>query len=278
MRDRLSVAEVRRRLREEQPKALELRGVPNARVRGAIRATELLAAAEPPATVGLLRAALQDTADGDAVDPESWWTESADLPYQVELRWPEAAETVDVWFRHRDSAQQLTPAPSGRTPAPRPLSAFANNPLHLASRVPEYMVPATFMIVHELPLTPNGKVDRRRLPPPHGLRSGARPFVAPRTETERRISELWEQVLDVDRVGAEDNFFELGGHSLLATRITYRIRETMGLDLPLRAVFEHPTVAELGARVDSMLWAAGGQPAAGVGPSDLERPVEEGEI
>jgi amino acid adenylation domain-containing protein len=120
----------------------------------------------------------------------------------------------------------------------------------LRERLPEYMVPSLFVFLGELPLTPNGKVDRKALPAPGRERQELeREFVAPRDEVEGVLCGIWSEVLRVERVGAEDNFFELGGHSLLATRLIARAREALGVELPLRALFETPTVAGLARAV-----------------------------
>jgi amino acid adenylation domain-containing protein len=116
---------------------------------------------------------------------------------------------------------------------------------YLKERLPEYMVPAAFVILAELPLTPNGKIDRKGLPIPEQNRSAAGPsYVAARTPVEEVLCGMWEQVLRVERVGVYDNFFELGGHSLLATQIISRLKEAFQVEVPLRRLFEAPTVAE----------------------------------
>ncbi|HBL28031.1 MAG TPA: non-ribosomal peptide synthetase, partial [Acidobacteria bacterium] len=112
----------------------------------------------------------------------------------------------------------------------------------LAAKLPEYMVPAVFVALPALPLTPNGKVDRRALPAPEGEAMARGGYVAPRTELERRLCEIWEEVLGVERIGIEDGFFELGGHSLLAARVLSRVRAALGIEVPLRTMFEHPSV------------------------------------
>jgi amino acid adenylation domain-containing protein len=117
---------------------------------------------------------------------------------------------------------------------------------HLAARLPEWMVPGAFVTVPALPLTPNGKLDRAALPDP----APAAEFVPPRTATERALAAIWSELLDVEHPGAADHFFQLGGHSLLATRLAARVRSTLGLELPLRTVFEHPTLAALAEHVD----------------------------
>jgi len=116
---------------------------------------------------------------------------------------------------------------------------------HMASRLPEYMVPSVFVVLAALPLTVSGKVDRRALPAPEAGDYQRGGYVAPRTELERRLCEIWEELLGVERVGIEDNFFDLGGHSLLATRVVSRVRSALGRELPLRVIFEHPEIGDL---------------------------------
>jgi len=122
----------------------------------------------------------------------------------------------------------------------------------LQEKLPSYMLPSAFIAIKEIPLTPNGKVDRRALPAPEqiGASTGAG-FIAPRTEMEQLVAEIWRETLGVTQVGVESNFFDLGGHSLLATRVMNRIRERCGVELPLRVLFEFPTVVSLAAKIDA---------------------------
>jgi amino acid adenylation domain-containing protein len=116
----------------------------------------------------------------------------------------------------------------------------------LADKLPDYMVPATFVILDSLPLTATGKVDRRALPAPDGTRPVLdTPFVAPQTPVEKLLSEIWAELLSLDRVGVRDRFLELGGDSLTATRILARVLSQFQIRLPLRALLEAPTVAEM---------------------------------
>ncbi|MBV8856906.1 MAG: amino acid adenylation domain-containing protein, partial [Acidobacteria bacterium] len=121
---------------------------------------------------------------------------------------------------------------------------------YLKELLPEYMIPVTWVVLERLPLTPNGKVDRKALPAPEASRPGdSDGYVAPRTPAEELLCAVWSELLGVERVGVEDNFFELGGHSLLVTQVVSRVRQVFEVELPLRSLFESPTVAELSARV-----------------------------
>lgn len=132
---------------------------------------------------------------------------------------------------------------------------------YLKERLPEYMVPPVFMLLDELPLTANGKVDRRRLPEPEGVRPELREnYVAPTTRLEELVAGIWAEVLGLERVGINDNFFDLGGHSLIATQVMVRVRRMTDVELPLRVLFEGPTVAKLAAEIEAAPGAASSLP------------------
>src|SRR6185369_11979438 len=126
----------------------------------------------------------------------------------------------------------------------------------LRERLPAHLVPAAFVVLPAFPLTPNGKVDRKALPAPESTRGAAvsEGAVAPSGPVEELVAAIWTDVLGLDRVGAEDNFFALGGHSLLATRVVSRLRATFGIEMPMRCLFDAPTVSAL-ARVVQESWA-----------------------
>ncbi len=131
-------------------------------------------------------------------------------------------------------------------PAP---SAFALRDW-LKPRLPEYMVPSAFVSLDALPLTQHGKIDRGALPAPDF--SGGN-YQAPRTPVEDALAEAWGSVLGIDRVGVADNFFDLGGHSLLATQVISRVRDALGIDLPLRTLFESPTISGMAREAEHVL-------------------------
>ena len=140
----------------------------------------------------------------------------------------------------------LVLAPGGPAPPDSELRQF------LRTSLPEPMIPSAFVVLESLPLTHNGKVDREALPTPESV--SFRPdalFVAPRGPLEEEVASIWGAVLGLERIGALDNFFDLGGHSLLATQVISRLREATGVDIPLRALFESPTVAGMAERIDA---------------------------
>ena len=137
---------------------------------------------------------------------------------------------------------------SGREHAP----SISDLRSHLRERLPEYMIPSFFVRLDAIPLTPNGKVDRNALPAPELSRpdlDGA--FVAPRSQVEEMVAQVWSDALRIDQVGVGDNFFALGGHSLLAMTIVTRLRQAFNIDLPLRTIFEGPTVSRLSERIEA---------------------------
>ncbi len=128
------------------------------------------------------------------------------------------------------------------------------------------MVPSAFVLLEAMPLTPNGKVDRRGLPAPDISAASDTTFVPPSSPTEELLAAIWSQVLVRKKIGIYDNFFELGGHSLKATQVICRIQEVFSVELPLRHLFEAPTVAELAQVIETARQTAGNVPASTITP------------
>ncbi|HEU4561930.1 MAG TPA: amino acid adenylation domain-containing protein, partial [Longimicrobium sp.] len=255
-----------RALAEENASALLVRGVPDARVREHVRALELIA--RGAATAAGVRALADATAE-DGIQPEALFALGEETGRAVEVR-PGASGTLDVLIHPAGGVSSFPAHPD----EVQPWEVYANDPqwgrrmralvpaLREAARarLPEYMVPSAFVVLEAFPVTPNGKVDRGALPAPDT--PGARgTYVAPRTPAEERMAGIWAEVLGVERVGGGDNFFDLGGHSLLATQLVSRMREAFRAELPLRVVFEAPTLAELAGRVEALRTEAPGDAA-----------------
>ena len=136
-----------------------------------------------------------------------------------------------------------------------PVSALREG---LRRRLPEYMLPAAWVFLDALPMTPSGKVDRKALPAPERVSGSEAGYLAPRTPSEQIVAGVFAEVLAVEPVGARGHFFELGGHSLLATQATSRLRSSFGVELPLRVLFESPTVEALAAVLDQEMRAGAG--------------------
>ncbi|MEW5927424.1 MAG: non-ribosomal peptide synthase/polyketide synthase, partial [Gemmatimonadota bacterium] len=259
-----SLEAVRRVLEEEAPGALAVARVPNPRVAGALAVLEALSAdAEAPGAAGLRALASEREARGP--DPEAFRELAEACGYRATAR--AAAEGGHGEYDVLLVRDGVDAALVEETVSPLPWSAYASDPLAsrrghrllpelrawLGERLPEHMVPGALVMLDALPLTPNGKVDRRALPAPEAAPDGA--YRAPRTAVEEVLGAVWAEVLGVERVGVDEVFFELGGHSLLATRVVARIRERLGVEVPLRAIFDSPTVAALAVHVEEVLSA-----------------------
>ena len=259
-----SLPALREALAGDPTQAWRVLGLPNDRVLAAQRSARALEAGTA-SNAGALRAELVQAPPG--IDPEALWRLGDEIGRAVHLVW----NTLD------DAAFDALVLPVGQPnarvatwPDPRaalPLAECVTHPLHghfarnlvpelrahLAAQLPPYMWPEHVVRLKRLPLTPNGKVDRAALPAPERLRPELQEaHVAARSDTERRLAGLWSRLLGVDPPGVHGHFFnDLGGHSLLATQVMSRVRSEFGVELPLRLIFEGPTIAELAQAVDA---------------------------
>lgn len=281
--DRLSLDEVVARVTSMGPERLLLRNVPNARLQREVRALAMLAGSPPSRTIGDVRAALlAEDVEAPAtagVDLEQLIARLCAVGYDVEPCWthhgpegrfdallartdrsaqPSSSSTAGR-FRtgHARRAEDDTPAETGRkrlADTSDPLQFSTGRRLipelrkALRARLPDHMVPASFVFVDAFPLTLNGKVDVGALPVPAVTRDGADgEFLAPRTPVEEVVAGCWTELLATDPVGVRDNFFELGGHSLLGIQLIGRLRDAFDVDLPITTLFDQPTVEGLAA-------------------------------
>ncbi|NTV64552.1 MAG: methyltransferase domain-containing protein, partial [Oscillochloris sp.] len=254
---KLTLSTLREMLRHERPRTLVVRDIPNARLQAAAYTLDWLDRA-PAQRVAELREQLVGIDAG--IEPEALWSLGAESGYAVTLCWPASGAVGCMDLYAQDAVVPLAtlprPAPPG-THAVRPWSSYANNPLRgqlqrtlvpqlrefLHRSLPEYMIPALFVLLDHLPLTPNGKLDRNALPEPlRVIRSEH--AATPRTPTEQALASIWASVLGLDHVGIHDNFFALGGDSISSMQIVSRAAQR-GMALSVKDLFQHQTIATL---------------------------------
>lgn len=247
-------------LKERLWSTVHVTGIPNLGLSREAAGLRLIDALDDSVEVGALRHQLSGLSF-DALDPENMWELAHAHDYDVTVS-PGEPGHFDVRLCDR-SKRDLVPRAVPPVHPVRLWSAYANDPLehgfrqqliaqlreYLKGRLPEYMVPSAWMVLKQFPLTPNGKVDRRALPVPEGRSEDLGNYVAPRTDHERTLAEIWAEVLRVDQVGLQDNFFEMGGHSLLGLKALSKINRRFGSTLKAIDIYRSPTVQELAARL-----------------------------
>ncbi|MCU0567716.1 MAG: amino acid adenylation domain-containing protein [Oculatellaceae cyanobacterium Prado106] len=259
----LSISKLRQFIQTEQPDRIRISGVPNSRFLAEIELADTLANVDPSTPIATLQQTLKLLSQ-NGVHPEAFWQLSHECSYHAYITWSEQGElgTYDIILRHLSIVEMegerfaLPELPL----ALRSWQTYANNPLRvdekttlvpqlrkfLQEKLPDYMVPSTFVLLENLPLTANGKIDRRALPDPKKERpvlSAA--YVAPSTLLEEQLVSIWAQVLEIEQIGVHDNFFELGGHSLLTTQLLVQIEEAIQIKLPLFYLLKEPTILGL---------------------------------
>ncbi|MBP5974298.1 amino acid adenylation domain-containing protein [Brasilonema sp. CT11] len=271
----LNLETIEKILTTQQPDLLGIKHIPNARLTSEMVLLEQIAQLE--GTVSDLKAAVAQAKLG--IEPEAFRALGQDLPYTPFIQYSSTGfSNYDVVFQRNVPGQVTLPRfPTTDNLRLKPWQHYANQPLQyrtnqvdpvlleewrdfLGKTLPEYMIPNHFTVLEKLPLTPNGKVDRKALPAPD-IAVPATDIELPVTETEKLLAQLWAKLLKYEAMPAagyayarQDNFFNLGGHSLLATQLIARIRDTFKVELPLRKVFEYPTLSELANYLDTCIW------------------------
>lgn len=167
---------------------------------------------------------------------------------------PSVAQSVVLAREDQSGEKRLVAYMVKRADAEKPNASELEE--YLKARLPEYMAPAIFVELEKWPLNHNGKIDRKNLPQP-GMEIPQQEYVGPRNSTEETLCRLWQEVMRVERVGIHDNFFRIGGHSLMAVQLAARLRGSLKVDIPLRRMFEAPTIAQLAIVIDQELQTAG---------------------
>jgi len=238
--------------------------VPNPRIQADVALMQQLADDKqrqhifPPEKIG----ALSDTAYAQINTLENALQHAEAAGYRVSLTWDQqhiGALDIIFWLAGSGSDSNQTAPPVAQAKQPYTQRYLANYPTlqnlsqalgdvakqHLSQHLPEYMVPGLFLVMERLPLTVNGKVNKKALPAPIDADLQKEDYIAPRDDTETRLCAIWQDILNIKRVGIYDNFFNLGGHSLLATRLISAMRREFQLEIQLKTLFAAPTVADL---------------------------------
>jgi len=267
----LSLDAVRHML-ERKPEVMGITRISNPRLQEDLEVVEWLKSHDGPETVDELRDVLSNK-PRVGVNPENLWALGQKMSYAAEISWSGSGKvgSYDVVFTqqlNRRAAQRkkVRPAIRGGWKQQWAWSEYANTPLQwqemsalvpqlrslLKEQLPDYMIPASIMLLEALPLTPNGKVDRKALPAPEPSRSTAKDtLVAPTLPLHHQLVQIWEDLLGVQPIGIKDDFFDLGGHSLLAIRLIGRIAQVCGKKLPLSTLFAGPTIEHLATELMS---------------------------
>ena len=237
---------------------LQLNHVPNGRIMVAHKILQWLLDEEDSKTVGEMQQEVQQL-PYLGIDPEIFWALGEELGYNVNISWSDSniEGRYNVIFSTSCVVQETTQLR-------HPWDSYSNNPLqarvashlvprlqtYLAEKLPEYAIPSAFVVLESLPVSPNGKLDRRALSQLEVIKSGN--YVEPANALQETLVKIYAEVLGLQRVGIKDNFFSLGGHSLLATQLVSRLRDSLGIELPLRCVFEAPTPCELAKLTETL--------------------------
>ncbi|MBD2561225.1 MULTISPECIES: non-ribosomal peptide synthetase [Nostoc] len=265
--EKLNLETIGRILTTQQPDLLRINNIPNARLTSEMALLEEIAQLD--STVSDLKAAIAQAKPG--IEPEVFRI-AGDLPYTLFIQYSSTGfANYDVVFQRNIPGQVTLPRfTQGENLRLKPWQDYANQPLQyrtnqvdptifaewrefLGKTLPDYMIPSHFTVLEKLPLTPNGKVDRKALPAPNATVLST-DIELPVTSTEKLLAQLWAKLLKYAAIARHDNFFDLGGHSLLATQLCYRIRDIFKVELPLRRVFEYPTLTELANYLDTCIW------------------------
>jgi amino acid adenylation domain-containing protein/thioester reductase-like protein len=259
----LSIPKICQFLQDNQPEALRITNISDARIISEIKAIELLANDNSVPTLEHLKVNVKQSSQKVSIHPEQFWNLERNLPYKVYITWNESYKPgkYDVIFQERSrmaEAQRNILAVPERPLELKPWEAYANNPVQekntlilklrafLKDKIPTYMMPSAFVVMESLPLTPNGKIDRRALPDPKKERPILNAvYIAPSTPLEEKLADIWSEILEIDQIGIKDNFFELGGHSLLAAQLLARLEEVTQIALPIFYLLKDPTIAGL---------------------------------
>jgi len=262
-RENLSLAGVKQLLINKKYETLTIKNIPNPRLSKEFYLLELLESKEIN-NVRELRAKLESI-DLPGIEPEDWWNLSSEISHHNIIISPSKAPNLDSYnltfkLKNLSKLQKLSKPNHLTTTDYKSYQHYTNNPLHrqvarqlepelrnyLKSRLPDYMIPKSWVILEKMPLNVNGKVDRKALPKPEKNRPEiGTQLVLASTEIEKAIAEIWQDLLQLEIVGTNDNFFELGGNSLLLIQMNRQLKQALKLEIPVVKLFQYPTIRQL---------------------------------
>jgi amino acid adenylation domain-containing protein len=260
-----SSAEFERGLVQRRWRALCLSAIPNSSLQKEVAAQRLIETSDERLEVGALRTQLNDRRSV-GLDPEQFWRWGQAFDYNVQVSWRGDNDhgEFDIQLLDRTRIDQIQWSQPPAVTTMQPLGAFINSPLntnlqrhlvpqlreHLSKTLPEYMIPSRWMLLSQVPLSQNGKADRGALPIPEApVDAGV--YIAPRTQVERVLVDIWKQVLGVDHLGTQDNFLDLGGHSLHAMKLIAKTAQQLAVELSVADVLQGPTVEKMAQLIEA---------------------------
>jgi amino acid adenylation domain-containing protein len=267
----ITLPEIHERLISTARNSFYLTRIPNARLYKERKTLAWLKSGAEAQTLGEWRKVLSHVSE-TGIDPEEFWHLGETLGYTTIVSWSDddPLEYYTVVFQPGAGVwipwEQAKALPAKQKPLAQPPRTYSNNPLQgraaraivpqllhfLQKKLPRHMLPSAFVVLQSLPLTPNNKIDRQALPLPEAFQdnmNASAMFVAPRTFLEEALAAIWRDLLGRKQVSIYHNFFALGGHSLLATQFISHVRAKLEIELPLRSVWETPTIAELAEQI-----------------------------
>ena len=266
-KEKFSLADIRETLSKNKPEILGIAYIPNKRLLKDLKILEFLKNSKPKHTIKKIYDASAKNSGFKGIHPKDLLELTNNLPYELEISWArgDSDGSYDVIFKREDY--------SGKLPIFKEqevgnnLSTYTNQPLrveirrdytaiireYLKKKLPDYMLPSFFVFMDSLPLTPNGKIDRKKLPEP-SIPISTDIESMPQNETEKLIADIWQEVLDIEKVGIHDNFFDVGGHSLLIVKVHQRLKDIfkheLSHELSIAEMFQYPTIHALAQHID----------------------------
>ena len=253
---------VKQLILENKDQIIEIKNIPNPRLIQEIYLLDLI----ENKNIKNVKELKQELArlDGTGIEPEDWWELETEADAEIRISWSKLKDCYHLTFKPKHLQRKTDSQPQSLILKPS-YKDYTNNPLYskiarqlepklrdyLKSRLPEYMIPTTWVTLEKMPLNANGKIDRKALPKPEKKRPELKTkLVLPTQEIEKKIAEIWQDLLQLELVGTQDNFYELGGNSLRLIQLHRKLKEALNIDIPVVKLFQYPTISSLTAYLE----------------------------